>query len=339
MSPGRVSIVIPNKNRAELLCQAIASVQAQTHRDWEAIVVDDGSTDESVRRAEQFAQRDPRIRLLRRSGPVEGAPVCRNQAVAAATGEFVVFLDSDDALASHCLARRLDAMRAEPHLDFAVFPCRVFLDRPGDTPFLWNTATDQGDLDRFLALDVPWQTTSPIWTRRALEKIGPWDQDALSWQDWDFHVRALVAGLAYRKFAEADCFWRAPGPSRPSIGRQSFGTEHVASQQRLLKRTSDRLAAAGLLTPDRRRLLAGIYFQIARNWLTAPHRLPGALAIWRRCRQEGLVGESLYARGSLHLCALPVRVPRRLDQAIADNVFGVPLARSFNPLRRRLTKG
>ena len=89
MAP-RVSVLIPTYNCARFLSQAIDSVLAQTFQDFEILVVDDGSTDDTA----QVVARYPRVRYIRREHC--GVSASRNAAVAAATGEIVVFLDADD---------------------------------------------------------------------------------------------------------------------------------------------------------------------------------------------------------------------------------------------------
>lgn len=89
-----VSIVIATWNRAASLRTALDSVVAQTWQRWEALVVDDGSDDETAVLVQAMAAGDPRIRLIQR--PHEGVCAARNQGIAAATGEFIAFLDSDN---------------------------------------------------------------------------------------------------------------------------------------------------------------------------------------------------------------------------------------------------
>src|SRR2546430_8387557 len=174
-----VSIVVPTKDRRALLAETIASVRAQTYDNWELIVADDRSSDGSAEFVRELARQDQRIKLVSLSGEKAGAPAARNAGVRASSGPLIIFLDSDDLLAPSCLQRRVEVMRAHPQLDFAVFPCQVFREQPDDLQLLFNADTGEDDLDRLLKVDVPWQTTGPIWRRQALEKIGPWDEQAL----------------------------------------------------------------------------------------------------------------------------------------------------------------
>ena len=104
-----ISIVTPTYNRADTIQRAVASVRAQSWSDWELIVVDDGSTDDTTSR---LAGLDPRIRLLRQEN--QGVTVARNTGLAAAKGELVAFLDSDDEWLPHHLALAAAFFAAHP---------------------------------------------------------------------------------------------------------------------------------------------------------------------------------------------------------------------------------
>ncbi|TJZ77290.1 glycosyltransferase family 2 protein [Chitiniphilus eburneus] len=105
-----VSIVMPAYNAGPYIDQAIESVRAQTWGDWELLVVDDGSTDDTVERVQHHAEADARVRLLR-SGGQTGPARARNLAIAASKGRYIAFLDSDDAWLPAKLARQVTAMR------------------------------------------------------------------------------------------------------------------------------------------------------------------------------------------------------------------------------------
>lgn len=105
-----VSIVTPAYNAERFIAETIQSVQAQTHREWEMIVVDDRSSDGTCALVERLAGEDGRIRLIRQprnSGPA----AARDTAVQAATGRYVAFLDSDDLWLSGKLAEQIQFMR------------------------------------------------------------------------------------------------------------------------------------------------------------------------------------------------------------------------------------
>ena len=107
----KVSVVIPTYNRIETLGRALRSVINQTFSDWELIVVDDGSTDGTVK---MILSKYPAIHLHRQGHT--GVSSARNAGVALASGEWIAFLDSDDAWLPEKLERQLSHLAKEPEL-------------------------------------------------------------------------------------------------------------------------------------------------------------------------------------------------------------------------------
>lgn len=106
-----VSVLTPVRNGAAVLARAVRSVQAQTCSDWEMIIVDDGSEDDTRTRAAALAAADPRLRLLCHATG-QGAAAARNTGLAQARGRFIAFLDADDAWEPEKLTLQLSAMEA-----------------------------------------------------------------------------------------------------------------------------------------------------------------------------------------------------------------------------------
>lgn len=105
----KVSIIVPCYNQANFLPETLDSVLAQTHSDWECIVVNDGSPDNTAEVAERYASRDSRIRhVFQENRGLSGA---RNRGLDEATGAWIQFLDSDDILLPEKLARQLAVLR------------------------------------------------------------------------------------------------------------------------------------------------------------------------------------------------------------------------------------
>ena len=94
MSSPKISIIIPVYNVEDYLSMCIESVIAQTYKDWELILVDDGSPDNSGSICDEYASRDPRIRVIHKKNA--GVSAARNTGIEAANGEWISFIDSDD---------------------------------------------------------------------------------------------------------------------------------------------------------------------------------------------------------------------------------------------------
>lgn len=192
MEPGLVSVIIPTRNRARLLGEAVRSAQLQTLDRLEIVVVDDASADDTPVVVERLAGSDSRVRYL---GLPErkGAPHARNLGLAECKGEFVQFLDSDDLLHPEKLRVQRALLAEAPESDLAVCQVGLFRNRPGDTPLLWNRLA--GDpLLRFLKHDNPWVTISPLWRRSTLDRFGHWDEGLSSSQDYEHAARVLIRG-------------------------------------------------------------------------------------------------------------------------------------------------
>ncbi len=145
-----VSVVIPTYNRAKFLPAAIRSVQAQSFSDWELVIVDDGSTDESFEVVGHFARSDARLRLLRnerRRGPA-GA---RNSGIIAAQGDAIALLDSDDTWEPTILAKLMAAMAGDARSVLAGSDIRMKSTRDPDL-------TMKGFV---LGTMLPWWSTYP----------------------------------------------------------------------------------------------------------------------------------------------------------------------------------
>lgn len=254
-----ISVIIPNYNRGDLLPETLDSLLGQTYPVWEAIVVDDGSTDNSLEVGKQYAAKDARIRFILRNREPSGAPVCRNIGFEASTGNYIIFLDSDDLLSRTALSQRIDVIGREPEYDFWVFPILMFRKSPADATMLWNIDNGEPDLHRFLILDAPWQTSGPIWRREAVQKIGGFTEGLACWQDVDFHLKALIAPLKGLKSycSDPDVFYRQHETQSISQGEISSPAKLKSRFQIFTTHTDALLPSLTRSSRDDLRLLGG----------------------------------------------------------------------------------
>jgi len=293
-----ISVVIPTKNRCDLLRETLDSVLGQTYPDWEVIVVDDGSEDGTLEMLESFS--DERVRFIKRDRMPGGAPVCRNIGAEMAQGEWLVFLDSDDLLLSHALEDRVQMMESNPDLDFAVWVGEMFVSSPRDQEVIWNIPTDKPDFERFLGWDVSWQTSGPIWRAEFFHRIGAWDETLLCGQDSELHLRALSFDPHYQYYAEVDYAIRADNVARQSVGVKWMTLEgqlsHAQSVIKLCQ--SDRCSA---LNSRQKATAAGrlLYHAIHMMKISSVDGRDAALEIWKNARQYHLIGFPVYTLGRM----------------------------------------
>ena len=194
----RISVIIPHFNRADLLHQTLKSLQQQQQCSaWEAVVVDDGSEVAEWARAQAFS--DSRVKFYRRTDGIKGPSRCRNLGLEQARGAYVMFLDSDDLVASWCIETRLQWVQQQRNADAWVFPVMLFRNAPGDLNLLWNRLEGEEDLRRFLLSDPPWHTSSTVWRSDVIRRLGGFNERVMYGDDADLHIRALIQKVAFRK--------------------------------------------------------------------------------------------------------------------------------------------
>ncbi|MHC4593037.1 MAG: glycosyltransferase family 2 protein, partial [Planctomycetota bacterium] len=189
--PGLVTVVIPTHNRAQLLAQALASVQAQTYRPIELIVVDDGSTDDTPDLMQGWAQEcsgDKQFELRYLAQPNRGAPTARNRGLIESRGEYIQFMDSDDLLHPRKLELQVNVLAADPECDFVCSETARFTDVPDYQAEPWCGTQHHRLLPDFIN-HLLWQTGSGLYRRSACTQIGPWREELVRWQDWEYNIR------------------------------------------------------------------------------------------------------------------------------------------------------
>ena len=186
MNPA-ISVVLPVHNRAGVLPRAISSVIAQTLKDWELIIVDDGSTDDSAEIAQSF--HDERIRVIG-LGVNRGGNAARNAGIREAQAPLIAFLDSDDAYLPIKLERIVAHLEKRPGPDLLV---DSFLKiQPSGVRVVRKNPVikDREMFRRALFTRLLWKATPAISVRREVALKAPFDETLKRLQDFDFLIRA-----------------------------------------------------------------------------------------------------------------------------------------------------
>jgi hypothetical protein len=184
----RVSVVMPARNAAPFVGEAVASVLAQTVADLELVVVDDASTDATASIARSFG--DPRVRVI--DGPARGVAAARNAGIAAAASDWIAFCDADDVL----LQPHLDALLKLGRDDTVVTANAYWLFEGGIDP---RKTRHRGrfpavEHQRRAILEQNFVSTMALFPRALAERVGPFAEDLSHAEDWDFWMRAVYAG-------------------------------------------------------------------------------------------------------------------------------------------------
>lgn len=181
-----VSVVLPTRNRASLLRRAVATVAAQTWRELEILVVDDGSTDETSEVLAAISRQEDRLRVIRLERP-GGAAAARNRAIAAAGGAYVAFQDDDCIWAANKIERLVQALEAAgPGVGFA-YSAIESVELNGSRRVLGTTAPN----DKYRG-PCAIGTVAVVVRRAPLLRVGGFDESLPRLQDLDLWVRILA---------------------------------------------------------------------------------------------------------------------------------------------------
>lgn len=261
-----VSIITPVFNREELISATINSVLRQSYENWELIILDDNSTDNTLSLIKGLQKRDSRINIYVKPQECKKGPASsRNIGVSLARGDYVIYLDSDDLLLPECLQNRINIFNQNRREDFLVFP-QVQMDERASSGRLINSQNSEDILTRFLklspqSLDVPWLNTAPIWKLSAIKSFGLRWQDDLIWDDVVYHVNALSLGMKFQ-FIESlpDCIYRVHKKSRE--GEKIHQVTETQKFHDLFEFFLKQLKSNALFSKERRLILLHSYFHI-----------------------------------------------------------------------------
>ncbi|MDP2710654.1 MAG: glycosyltransferase [Solirubrobacteraceae bacterium] len=246
----RVTVVVPMHDSGARLDETLESIVAQTFDDWEAVLVDDASTDDTLARAQAFARREPRMRVvaLRCNAGVAGA---RNAAIAASRGELVALLDHDDRWRENYLARcveLLDGARAAGGRP-AIVACDALVETPAgiaaETYAARLGAIDEVGLDEMIERNCI--CARALFTRAAYDEVGGFSTACPGYDDYDLWLRMLEAGhevvttrepLAVYRLHDANLSSDAAGMSEGALatyGRALRRGALTAGQRRVVR--------------------------------------------------------------------------------------------------------
>lgn len=191
--PG-VSVIIATHNRARFVVRAVESVLAQTYRDFELIVIDDGSTDTT---REILSGCDGRLCYIHQEQ--KGRSEARNAGVRAAGGEYIAFLDSDDIWLPHKLEKQLFVMESNPNLGLVHSLTEVIdeqgqpLSRETASRFsLYQRAIDRGYTYEAMSLRCVMFLSTVMVRRACFNDVGLFDPCIPACEDWDWYLRFAI---------------------------------------------------------------------------------------------------------------------------------------------------
>jgi glycosyltransferase involved in cell wall biosynthesis len=227
MTP-RVSILVPAYNAADWIEQTLASAVGQDYARKEVIVVNDGSRDDTLRRAKGFESRG--VKVI--DQPNAGGPAARNRALAEAQGDYLQWLDHDDLLAPNKLSGQVRAAQAAAD-DRRLFsaPFGRFFWRPERARFvptaLWRDLTPAEYFYEKFRGNIYFQSSAWLVSRKLSDLAGPWWDLRSPDDDGEYFCRVVAASTGIRFVPEARSYWRIGNSGSFSEARTPAAMEAI----------------------------------------------------------------------------------------------------------------
>jgi len=196
MNEPKVTVVIPTYNRSDLLPRAIKSIQNQTYQNYELLVVDDASTDNTDELMEQFIS--DKIKYIKLDENV-GQCIARNKASEKATGEYIGFLDSDDEWLPEKIEKQIKLFQNSPVENVGAVYCGfIEKDEVLNKTEVINRDNLRGHIyDRFLSGFCPSTTSMFLVKTEAFRKVNGFDEYLITFVDYDLWLRISKAGYGF----------------------------------------------------------------------------------------------------------------------------------------------
>ncbi|MFT4222188.1 glycosyltransferase family 2 protein [Dysgonomonas sp.] len=177
-----ISIIVPCYNQAQYLSECLQSVSDQTYTNWECIIINDGSTDNTDSIASQWTAKDSRIKYIKKHN--EGVCVARNTGISIANGEWILPLDGDDKIGNDYLRQAKEIMDSRPDVGLIYAQAELF----GDECEIWNLP--EYNFKSLLRANMIY--CSAFYKKEDWIKTGGYDVSMKhGWEDWEFWINLL----------------------------------------------------------------------------------------------------------------------------------------------------
>lgn len=190
MTKPLISIIIPVYNRAHLIGETLESILVQTYSNWECIVIDDGSVDNTEGIVGEYVKKDNRFQFHKRpDNRVKGANACRNYGFELSKGEWIKWFDSDDVLLKNAISTNSSYFNSEFDV---VISSLEYVDYRGIKMDKKHNFISKNTIEDYLIGKITFFTFTPTWRRMFLiQQLSLFDENIFNLDDWDFNLRML----------------------------------------------------------------------------------------------------------------------------------------------------
>ena len=191
MNTRLISVIIPTYNRAHIIAETLNSILAQTHTNWECIVVDDGSTDETDKLLASYCEKDERFQYHHRpSDRTKGANACRNYGFEKCKGNYIIWFDSDDLMVFNHIELKVNQILYYK-VDFVIAQTVNFKGNEFQEPYKYSKPEYGISAEDFILRKIHWYTYDVMLCTSLAGKIC-YNEKIKSWQDYNYYCKMLL---------------------------------------------------------------------------------------------------------------------------------------------------
>ncbi|WP_443945664.1 glycosyltransferase family 2 protein [Pedobacter sp. AW1-32] len=205
MEDNKVSIIIPTFNYGHLIAETLNYLQDQTYQFWEAIIIDDGSTDNTEEVVNSFVKNDKRFIYIKKEN--QGVSAARNSGLALASGEYIQFLDADDLISADKIGLQVEFLRTHLEVDISTTSTKFFHQNNLQILYTDFGLTNKTSMPIVDGIGYPIIESliqrnllviqSPLFRKNILNIIGYFADGMNYLEDWDFWFRAALQNMRF----------------------------------------------------------------------------------------------------------------------------------------------
>lgn len=195
----KVSIITPTYNRAHFITETLSFIIGQTFKNWECIIIDDGSTDDTQEKIAPYLKKDNRLKYIQRSSHYKRGPSgCRNQGLDTAKGDYIIFFDSDDIVHPDVLAICVGILENKDLL-FCRYDKTPFIEKWSKHKFDSNRDFKshlfiKEDIEKMVTNTLPFACCTVMWNKKVIGS-NRFNENLTYAEEWEFYTRILSSGI------------------------------------------------------------------------------------------------------------------------------------------------
>jgi len=201
-----VSVIVPTYNYGRFIGETLECLRAQTYANWECVIVDDGSTDNTTQQVARFTEQDARFKYLRQQNARQAA--AKNNGLRNSAGVYIQFLDADDLIEPHKFEKQVEYLEAHPEIDIVYGSMRYFTtENPSDRrywvwgenkPWMPEVSGSGKEVLTAVVRQNIMVINAPLIRRSVVDAVGLFDNRLPPAEDWDYWVRCAAAGMRFQ---------------------------------------------------------------------------------------------------------------------------------------------